>query len=522
MNGRSQVLRNTLFSSVGLYTEYVLGMLTSIVIARHLEPAGFGTYSLVVWLVGMGVATTNSGTASAAIKFIAELRGSGQAASIPVLLDYLRRAQRGFMAVVLLAGAAVFVFAGDRVAPNMNHALLLAFLAAAVALRSSYMLNIGIAKGFENFRATAIVALVSTPLNLLLVLAAWWADAGVEWLLGIFVVSSLVFFAMSRWQIARLMPARVAGAALAPALMQRIRRHMWLTALIVTIGFFVASEVEVLFLNLFSESGAAGEFKVAYQLATGAALLVPGVFAAILLPMMAGALSQGRAEAGRRFVASTSYLALLALPLVAFGVVFSGDIIGVLYGRSYAAAAPVFALCLAATGIAAVTQGASSLLVSADRQGSVLVRVIVVGLFKVLLDIVLIRHYGLLGAAVAYFVGATIASATTMVLALRITDIAMDWGRLARIALCALLAGLAVWPLQGRLPPLAAVLVGGACLGATYLLATLLLRCWTRGDIEYLQHLHQRSVAGRPLAGARLLEWARRHAAPTGLAGDVP
>src|SRR4051794_10955906 len=31
MNARSHTLRNTLFSSVGLYTEYVLGMLTSII-----------------------------------------------------------------------------------------------------------------------------------------------------------------------------------------------------------------------------------------------------------------------------------------------------------------------------------------------------------------------------------------------------------------------------------------------------------------------------------------------------------
>lgn len=184
MNSRSRTLSNTLFSSVGTYTEYVLGMLTSIVIARHLGPDGFGTYSLVIWLVAMGVAITNSGTASAAIKFVAELRGTERTEMIPYLLDYLRRAQRIFLLVVLLAGAAVFVFGGDRIAPGMNHKLLLGFLVVAVALRSSYMFNIGVAKGFENFRATATVALVSTPINLLLVLLAWRLDAPVEWLLA--------------------------------------------------------------------------------------------------------------------------------------------------------------------------------------------------------------------------------------------------------------------------------------------------------------------------------------------------
>ena len=42
MSMRSKTLRNTMFSSVGLYTEYVLGMLTSIIIARHLGPERSG------------------------------------------------------------------------------------------------------------------------------------------------------------------------------------------------------------------------------------------------------------------------------------------------------------------------------------------------------------------------------------------------------------------------------------------------------------------------------------------------
>ena len=32
----------------------------------------------MIWLVAMGVTITNSGTASAAIKFVAELRGAGR------------------------------------------------------------------------------------------------------------------------------------------------------------------------------------------------------------------------------------------------------------------------------------------------------------------------------------------------------------------------------------------------------------------------------------------------------------
>ena len=512
MNDRSRTLSNTFFSSVGMYTEYVLGMLTSIIIARHLGPDGFGTYSLVIWLVAVGVATTNSGTASAAIKFVAELRGAGHLEQIPYVLSYLRKAQRVFMLFVLAGGAALFIFAGDHVAPGMNHVMLLGFLIVGVVLRSSYMFNIGVAKGFENFRATAIVALVSTPINLLLVIAAWQLDAPVEWLLAVFSLSGIVFYVVSLRQIRPLLPPRRPGVVLPPALRARMGHHMRWTALTVSVSFLVASEVEVMFLNLYADSHDAGQFKVAYQLAVGAAALVPGVFGAMLLPMMAGALSQGREVAARRFVGTTHYLALLATPLMAFGLVFGNDVIHLLYGKEYWAAGPLFSACLFATCVTTMTQGASSLLVSADRQRSILVLVVMCGVLKLALDAVLIAHYALVGAVVAYLTVALVNATAYISLAIRISHARPAWGALGRVALAGALAAALAWPLRGHLVPWAAVGLGGVLLVLSYALFTLVLRCWSRDDIEHLQLLHRRFAAGRPRAGARLLAWAHARA----------
>ncbi|HSX64649.1 MAG TPA: oligosaccharide flippase family protein, partial [Pseudoxanthomonas sp.] len=312
MSKHSSAVSRTLFSSIGIYTEYVIGMIVSIIIARHLQPAGFGSYSVVVWMVALGVVLTNSGTATAAIKFVAELRGSEGHDLIRPVLDYLRRAQRWFLLAILLIGATVLLLAGDRVVPELHHGMLFAFLVITVSVRSLYMFNIGIAKGFENFRATAIVAIVSAPLTLLMVAIAGWFDAPVEVFLSIFVVSSFVLYLMSRAQIASSIPPPVPGVRLPPELLARVRRHMRLTTFTVALGFLVGSEVEVLFLKMYSSEDSAGQFKVAFQLASGAALLVPGVFGAILLPMMANAIRQGSEVAAERFVASTRYLTLLA------------------------------------------------------------------------------------------------------------------------------------------------------------------------------------------------------------------
>jgi O-antigen/teichoic acid export membrane protein len=513
MSSSKSLLHSTAFSSVAIYTEYLLGMVVSIIIARHLQPAGFGSYSVVVWMVALGVVFTNSGTATAAIRFVAELRAGDDPTLIRPLIAYLRRAQRIFLLVVLAVGGVALLAAGDRVAPELHHGWLFAFLVATIAIRAMYMFNIGIAKGFQNFRGMAVIAGVSAPITLLMVAVAGWFDAPIEAFLGIFVASSVVLHAMSCWQTAPAIPAAPAGTQLPPELLARVRRHMRLTAMTVTLGFLVGSETEVVFLKAFSGEDPAGQFKVAYQLATGAALLVPGVFGAVLLPMMAGALKQGAEVAAQRFVGSTRYLTLLAAPLIAFGVLFAAPLIDVLYGAAYAPAAQVFVVCLAVAALMTMTQGGSSLLVSADRQGSILVMVATLVVVKIALNLALISRLGLEGAMIAHLVAAMGYVCAVMLLAVRTSGVQPEWGVLARIVLAAGIGAVLAWPLLALGGAgLVAIVAGGAVLGAAYLPLTLALNCWSRSDIDYLRGLHARLGARRSGLVDRLLLRARERA----------
>jgi O-antigen/teichoic acid export membrane protein len=321
-----------------------------------------------------------------------------------------------------------------------------------------------------------------------------------------------VFYAMSSAQVQPLLPPGEDIPALPDDLAARVRRHMVYSTLIVTVGFMAASEIEVLFLTAYAEPHAAGQFKVGYQLASGAAMLVPGVFGALLLPMMANALSQGREVAGRRFAASTAYLALLALPLVAFGVVLAKPLIGLLYGSEYRDAAAVFAVCLTGAAITTSAQGGSSLLVSADRQRAVLIMVIGFGALKLALDAWLIRIDGLQGAMIAFFTVSVCNAVAFVTMATRVSGVSPDWSRILRTLLASVLAVLPLWPLVPHLPAWAALAAGAAIGAALYLPLTLSLGCWSRNDIAHMQQLHRRLLRGRPSLGARLLAWAHGRA----------
>jgi O-antigen/teichoic acid export membrane protein len=508
MTNRAHTLRNTMFSSVGIYTEYFLGMIAAVVIARHLGPGRYGIYGLFIWFAAVGVVATNSGITTGVIKFVAELRGANREDLIVPLLERLRKVQRWHMILVLGAGAIVFAVAGHRAAADLNVVEFL-LLTAAVGMRAPYMFNVAIAKGFEAFDATARISMVASPLNLAMVIAAMCLHASLIWFVGIYAISSLVFLLVSHLQTARLIKALPPSSILPDDWLQRMRRHLRIVSVTVIVGFLIASDVEILFLNLYATSSEAGYFKVAYQLATGIILLVPGVFGALLLPMMAKALRQGREVAARRFVAVTSYLVLLAAPVAAFGICFAAPVIALLYGNAYATAAPVFAWIILSSGIGTATQGASSLLVSADRQNIILMLTIAFGVLKISLDLLLIRHYGLYGAVTAIVTVNLISSSIYVITGMRVSGARLEWTRLCSVILAALMASAAALPvLRLHLLPIWTLLIGGIVISAVYLLMTLLLKCWSSDDIQQMSGLHQRLLGGQPALLGRLLRWA--------------
>jgi O-antigen/teichoic acid export membrane protein len=512
MSMRDATLRNTGFATLAIYTEYFLGMLTSILIARDLGPAGFGTYGMVIWFIAVGMTAANSGTAGGVIKFIAELRGAGTPELIAPLLAFLRRAQRIFLGVVLVIGAVVFFSAGDRLMPGFNHGLLFAIMAISTALRATYMLNVGVAKGFEHFRATAVIAAVATPINLALVLCGFLLQAPVEGFLAVFAVTSAVFYFISSRQVRGLVPPSPSGTVLPAALRGRVLRHIRITAAIVTVTYLTASEVEVMFLNLFGAPESAGIFKVAYQIADGATLLVPGVFGVLLLPMMAKALGQGAEVGRRRFTGVTVYLALLSVPLLAFGTLFAQPIMAVLYGKAFLAAGGAFALILVGKAMAVMSQGASSLLMGADRQHTVLWVALACGALKVLLGVLLIRSHGLDGAVAAYTIATAVTACAYVGTAMHASGARLPWGRLLRVFSAGGVAAACAAPLHWAGHPLVTAAAGGLLVLAVYAPATLLLGCWSCSDIEYFKTLHQRLAGSRPAVAARLLDWAWRRA----------
>jgi O-antigen/teichoic acid export membrane protein len=484
-----RTLSNTAYSSFALYIEYLFGLIASIVIARALLPTDMGIYSLLVWVVANAIVVANAGITMAAIKFIAELRGAGRDDTTAVLVRRLRRMQRNMLLIVIAALCVVFAFAHGRIAPGVD-LWLLGLLILTVAFRAPYMFNIAVLKGGQDFRSTAVVAVIGAGFNLALVILAWAQAASLQTFVEVYAVSSLVFFLVSQWRASRF--ARIAtdsAAVLSPELETRMRHHLRVVAFTTVFGTIGSSEIELLSLNLLSDAAHAGLFKVANAVATGVALLLPGILSAQLLPMMASAQGRSQAEANRRFVDMTAWLYVLGAPLIAAGAVFSDHAVELLYGSAYAEAAPVLIVLLIARVAGVLGQGATAFLMSADRQTALMRLTLAFSGLRLAGAFACTYAFGLTGAIFSTMTLALLGSAVTIRLAMRISGSGLPWARLLRITASALLPALCCIPIARALSPLPGLMAGTVVFAIGYPLSIWLLRGLSDADADIVRLL---------------------------------
>ena len=151
------------------YVTYAVGLLVSIVIARHLGPDDFGRYAYVVWLAGILLAIANNGLTSTSIRFVSESLGRKSPDAARRVHGWLLRRQVACMVLVALG----FIVAARWLAPDGWEGPLAWFVLVALAAglsKAVYIFDASIAKGYGRFDVEARATVAMSFLNLVLVL----------------------------------------------------------------------------------------------------------------------------------------------------------------------------------------------------------------------------------------------------------------------------------------------------------------------------------------------------------------
>ncbi|MDF1821516.1 MAG: oligosaccharide flippase family protein [Alcanivoracaceae bacterium] len=501
---RASALRNTAHATLATWTEFFLGMLVSITIARSLAPDTYGHFSFMMWCAAVFVVFGNGGLTTAIIKFMAEAGLDERGATY----RYLARLQLG-----ALAAACAIVLVGAQLQPafftaTADTSLWLALLAAS-ALKASYIFRMSASKGLEDFNAIFKVVLVVAPANLAAaLLVALWQPSLQNFVL-VYLLTCALYLVMMQLVQRHQRPV----APLSPQLRQRIWRHLWITSVSIILSFLVLKQSEVFFLRLYASAEDIGFFNIAFTLGFALSALFPGVYSALLLPMMSRQSAGAHGQRAQTLHTSVRYLQLLAWPMVLATQVLGGALVAVLYGSAYESAALALMWVIAGVGIAAVGQAGVSQLVSSDRQNVVLRINVLVAIAVLAMDWWAIRHWQLSGAAVAFAVGNAVHATLMLRLALLSCATRWQWMPTFRTLLAASVPALVTWPLVIGLDrvggPLLSLLLGALCYTLLFIPTTLLCGCWTAGEIDQLHALAGRLPA--PLrAPVRMLLAVRR------------
>lgn len=489
--GRVAVLKAAVFATASAYITYALGLLLSVLIARHLGPSAYGQYAYVVWLAGMLIMLGNHGLTGTGIKFISESMGRGDRDLASQVHGWLGRWQKLSLLLTVLA-ACVFVPLAKPAGWDGHMGALLGLVIVSFGFKAWSLFNTAMAKGYGAFNIEGITNVVSTMFSAVLVLLLYLSGAPLMGYLLAFACTSIMYWACSVWLL-RKHAIKASDKMPEPTVLDKLKPHLWWTILLALISAAGARTVEILLTNRWLGDADMGYLAVAMGLSRGGIELLVAGLATVIMPLMGYAFGSGDPTQVRRiFENATRYYQFVGLILAGGGCFWSEALITLMYGERYTPAIPVLRIFLLTAGVLMINGAASAILTNSDNQRFRVGVSVLSFLISAIMAVVLIPHYGLIGAALASTISGVLSYAVIVVGIKLYTGLSIPWLELARQYLA---AGLAIVPatlIYLYTEGMVQRWVPGIIYGVAFVLISLSVKVWHADELAYVASIAQR------------------------------
>jgi len=510
----NSTLKNAAIATLGNYIEFFITLLVSIVIARGLGPDVYGQYAFIIWLSGFFIAFMTVGVSTGAIKYLAEATGRERADQYYGLHVHFRKIQLSIISLSLIIFMLCAYYFDFRVADSRWLAL---FLALSVGLKAVHMYRVSALKGLEQFWRVSLIAFIVSPLNLLVVFVAFIYQADIVTFFWIYILSSSFYHLVSYFLLKDKIPKVkttqfdealdcTLGRALDKTLAKNINHHILLITCSSTLGFVVMRQSELYFLNLFASSAEVAFFNVAFVLASAVVTLVPGALDAILLPLVARSLAKSTNDAAVRLQAVFRFALHLSIIVAIPLVYFAEDLIVLMYGQDYLAAAFPFQAILIVLSFGVFASTCRAFLLSDNRQGFMLKLTSIATFFTLLLDYLLVKNFGLFGAVIAFVSTTFFVSLIQILMTVRWAGLFIDISCFLRSFVAALIAFLMMHIFNMEIQPILNMFFGSVIFVSFYLFIALVFKVFKVDDINVLLTIKTKVVGDRFFAFDSLLK----------------
>ncbi len=329
---------------IGLAIHLLLATATEVLAARYLGPVSYGLISWGVMVLNIGAILSGLGLNTAARRFVPIFVQSGDSASLRgtlILITSLTGSGAVVEFVLLLVLASTLsltVFQDVRELP------VLTVFAFALPFWSLQKVLLGIAAGFKYPRMKALIEDLFVPAGLLLVVALAATFRFRE--VGIAVGYAAVYL-LSAIVLGGVIARTTAPAWTAPVRPRFRFRETWNFSwpLIFTEPLVKCTGlIDILIVGSLASARDVGTYRVASDLAVIISFILT-TFSFMYLPTVSGFLAnQDRTHWGEMNARVAHWSMLLSFPVFAVFFFFPAEIIQMVYGPQYAAAAPVLRL----------------------------------------------------------------------------------------------------------------------------------------------------------------------------------
>lgn len=382
-------------SAINLYSEYFLGLIISLTIARNLTTDDYGLYSSIIWIAGLITLAINSGLSINVTKFVAEFSKRDKQ-SLPAVVAYFWRIQYIRIFIVFIIAATLLVL---NYGNTKTEIWLLSILFFCAVIKADYMFKMAIYKGIKRYDILAKTSLIANPFNIIAVLLCAYFGGNLNHFVLVYCAACLIY-GSSAFLFTKDLPYKKWNKVVIKEHKKRILLQMISATGIVFLGALIFKQSQVIVLERSDFYSEAGFFNIGFLLATAAITLIPGIYQEILLPKITDAVQNG--DVKNQIAQAERYLITLSL-LVAIPVtVYADVIIDILYGERYEGAVLSLQVMVVLKAIMTLNQGANLTLISNDKQvGMVKINAFMFFVAAVL-SFVLVPPLGLNGALIVY------------------------------------------------------------------------------------------------------------------------
>jgi len=456
MSNTKTIARNTGWYGLESTISSVVGLATSIAIARTLGPSKMGYIIYVSWIASVVCSLGGMGIPATTQKYMAEFLGMGDRGTARYI--YFRTmAFQVAVATVATAGILFWVLRDANAGYRLASALIALSIWPSMVNSISAQANVATEELSTNLPASVISIFVFFAAILATVVFNWGVIGVGAAMLLMRAVDFFVRFIPTMGRILRWETAHVRPDGLGA----RMLMFSWQSVASMAVALIVWDRSELFLLkNLCADIRQVAYYSVAFNMAERL-LMGSAVFGSATGATIFAQYGRDKTRLASLTASTFRYLALTSIPLHFISAALAFPALLLLYGNLYSGAALVVTLapllCLPKAFIGPV----QSLLQSVEQQSYVIAATVFAGVVDMGVAWYLIPAHGAVGACIGSGAAQITAVGLMWAIGIRRYNVQLPWVQLTKITIISILAALTAHFIAIRLSPLWAVLCGG-------------------------------------------------------------